>query len=287
MNRILVLLIILSASCIQAQSLKPAISVGQVSVDGEVSSALNSKLTKRLGSNYQVLTDTYVTLSADATLGKVSTINGMDTYATTDADVTYRVKVGPTSYNPITITTKCKGNSERDLRYKIGSSIVRDRNHVEQLEEYISEAISKSLGSCSAISKEIDSAIAKKNSNQAYGLLGYFDVDECASQLDQYEDKILQLKQQELCANVTQSAKILANSSKREDLEKATNLLLSIPPDSSCAEEAIIISEVIAENAKSLSSYSGKNIQDQINIFNTMSYSEWKNWYRKNYYKYR
>lgn len=287
MTRILTLIILFSSYGLHGQSLKPAISMDEISIESEISSNLKSKLAKRLGSDYQVLPDSHVSLSADATVGKVTTINGMDTYSTAEVSMKYRVKVGSKSFDPLTITSKCKGKSERDLKYQLGTSIIRDRDHIEALEAYIGDAIQSALGSCAAVSKEVDAALARGKSNEAYSLLAYFDEDNCTDAYDKAEDKVLKAQQETLCAEITQNAEILANSSTSEGLEKATRLLLTIPPDASCSAEAIRISGLVAENAKSLSSYKSKQIQDRINIFNTMSYSDWKVWYRQNYYKYR
>ena len=58
-----------------------------------------------------------------------------------------------------------------------------------------------------------------------------------------------------------------------------------IPPEATCAEDAVKVSEKISENGTKLSANAAKKLQDRIVIINSHSQSDWRSWYRKNYTK--
>ena len=272
-----------------AQDSSPALSITKAEVEDNTyaSRGLLSKLKSRLGKNYTMTEDAYFSLSSHVSFGDIHTINGMDTYITTDADITYTLSADGIPSETFNGTVKCKAKSERDLAGKIGSCIIRDSKHCEQLSTFIDAYMEKALGTCSKVTSAINKALQDNNTMTAYTMLSYYDnITGCETVKSSQEDAIVKKHEVLVCAKIVQDAEVLANSGSERSMGKAIDLLLLIPPGAPCAEDAIRISELVNTNATELSKYSADKIRDRIVIRNTMTNADWKQWYRTNYSKY-
>jgi len=272
----------------EAQSSKPALEISQVHIEDDSYAARNvsSKLKSRLKKDFTIMYEAVLKLSVDAEFGEMYTINGMDTYTTTEAGIKYTLTGDNLPTKKLELDVKCKGSNERDLKKKLGTSIIRNSKHIDALNAFIKEYVEENLGSCSQISAIIDAKLAKNEISKAYGMMGYYDyLDSCEDAKSKSEQAIEDKHAQYACDSAIQRGTILANSGDMDDLNKAIDLLQMIPPDAPCAENAITVSELVSENAKELSKYNSEKINDRITILNTLNHSDWKSWYRKNYTK--
>jgi hypothetical protein len=269
---------------------KPVIRVDKIELIGDdnkyAGRSLTSKVSSMVKGKFKVADYGLITLSGAISTSDPKTINGMDTYTIADVTTEYTLKASGKKADNLSITTKCKGSSERDLYSKIGTSLARNSDHREELMAFIQAYIEENYGSCSEISGAINNFIAKKEVKKAYGVLGYYDVSgKCEDEKEKMELAIIEAYKESACTNLTHEAEILANSGSVYKLSKAVDKLLMIPPDASCKDDVIRISELINKNAQELNANNAKKLSERISIHNNLSAAEWRSYYRKNYYR--
>lgn len=271
---------------LSSQNDKPTLSVQEVVFEDNrsVSKDFKAKLESRLKNKFLITTRGLLQLSASISLGKMHTLNGMDTYTTTDAVIEYNIEGSTLPSEKISLSLKCKGKNEKDLVKKIGLTMARDRKHNESLNEFIHSYLKKHITSCSDVSKIIKNKLSKKDISSAVSVLGYYDwLGNCEEEKGKSDKAIMDKHSQYACDVTIQKSTILANSSNKADLNRAIDLLQMIPPDAPCAKEAIKVSELVSKNAKELNAVLSKQIHDKITIVNSVSESDWRVWYNKNY----
>ena len=273
---------------LEAQDNKPALSISEVSIedDNYAAKSVVSKLTTRLKKDFTIIPQGVINLSATASFGEMHTINGMDTYTTTETDISYTISGENLPSKNMDLSLKSKGKNERDLKRKLGTSIIRDSKHIDALNTFIQEYIKENLGTCAQITSIIDAQLANNEIAKANGMIGYYDhIGSCETEKSKAEQAVEDQHVKYACDSAIQQATVLSNSGDIKDLNAAIDLLQIIPPDAPCAKEAISISEQVGKNAIELSKHSSAKLQDRITVMNTLSHSDWKHWYRKNYTK--
>jgi len=271
-----------------AQEAKPSLTVGKVEVENNAYAArgVKQKLESRLKKNYDVISSGYILLEVAGSFGKMHTINGMDTYTVAEASLTYTLSAEGLPNRSKTLSIKCKGTNEKDLAAKLGTTVARNRAHCDELHAFIQEYINANLGSCSKVTSAINQQLANREIAKANSLLGYYDaLGNCEEAKSKSEQAILDKHQAYACDVIIKKSTILANSASWQDLSKAIDMLLMVPPDAPCAQEAISVAELVSEKAKELGSYYTKRLQDPLIIINTITPSDWRAWYRENYSK--
>ncbi len=271
-----------------AQEAKPSLVIGQVEIEDNAFAArgVKQKLENRLKKDYDVLSSSYITLHVTGNFGEMHTINGMDTYTVADADLTYSLSAEGLPNRSKTLSIKCKGTNEKDLATKLGTTMARDRAHYDEVHAFIQEYIQENLGTCTKITSVINERLANHEMAKANSLLGYYDaLSNCQETKSNAEQAILDKHQAYACDVIIKKSTILANSGSRQDLSKAIDMLLMVPPDAPCAEKAISVSELVSKKAKELDGYSTQQLQKQLVIFNSITPADWKAWYRENYSK--
>ncbi len=284
----LTIFILFASTTTYAQETKPSLSIHDVTIEDNTRAAksIKGKLSKRLKKSYLVTDNGFLKLSAIVTLGDMHVINGMDTYTTTEATVDYAVSAPDLPSDKISLPLKVKGRNERDLVSKMGTSIIRDKKHITALTDFLEAYLKEHLKSCSQITSHINSSLTDKEIATAFSMLGYYDwIGGCEAEKSKAEKSIEEAHNQYVCDVLIQKCTILANSADLDDLNKAIDLLQMIPPEATCAEDAVKVSEKISENGTKLSANAAKKLQDRIVIINSHSQSDWRSWYRKNYTK--
>lgn len=270
------------------QEAKPSLAVGQVEIADNAIAArgVKQKLENRLQKDYDVRSSCYITMAVTGSFGEMHTINGMDTYTVAEADLTYTLSAEGLPNSSKTLSIKCKGTNEKDLAAKLGTTMARNRAHYDAVHAFIQEYLQENLGTCPKITTIINERLANHEMAKANSLLGYYDtLGNCEEDKSKAEQAILDKHQAYACDVIIKKSTILANSGSRQDLSRAINMLLMVPPDAPCAEEAISVSELVSKKAKELDGYSTKQLQDKLIIFNTLTPADWKAWYRENYSK--
>jgi len=190
---VFVLLAIANLS-LSSQESKPGIAVSEFNVEDNASSSRGviSKLQSRLKKDYTILSNAYLQLSGDVSFGEMHTINGMDTYTTTEANVTYTIKAEGLPSANLSLPIKCKGKSERDLIAKLGTTIIRDSKHYDGLAEFIDGYVEKAFGSCAGVTSAISKQLSSGHTTRAYSMLAYYDLyDGCEVDRAKQEDLII------------------------------------------------------------------------------------------------
>lgn len=283
-----VLTILVFTNVIYAQESKPSLAIQEITIEDNTRAAksIKGKLSKRLKKDFTVADNGFLQLSSVVTLGDMHVINGMDTYTTSEASVDYAISAPNLPSDKISLPLKVKGKNERDLINKFGTSIIRDKKHMTALTDFLDAYLKENLTSCTQITGHINSSLADKDIAGAFGMLGYYDwMESCEDEKSKAEKSIEEGHNKYVCDVLIQKCSILANGADVNDLNQAIDLLQMIPPDASCAEEAIKVSEKVSENAAKLSAHSAKKLEDRIVIINSHSQSDWRSWYRKNYTK--
>ena len=272
-----------------SQNTKPLITVENIELDTDnkyASRTLVSKVGSMLKKEYKVAPDAFFTLSGLVSIGDSKTINGMDTYTIAETTVHYTISASGKKAAKTSIVTKCKATSERELRSKIGTSLARDAKHREALLKFVSEYVAEQFNSCSDVSKSVTAAIQKNKPVKAYGILAYYDtLTDCEAVKEEMEGKVLDAYEIKACEDITHQAEILANSGSVYKLNKAVDQLLMIPPNAPCKDEVMRISELIGKNALELKAKNADRLSERISIHNNLSSEEWRNNYRKSYYR--
>ena len=282
------LTLFLSSPFAYPQEAKPSLTVGQVDIENNTYAArgVKQKLVSRLKKDYEVLPSGYLTLEVTGSFGEMHTINGMDTYTVADADLTYTLSAAGLPNSSITLTIKCKGTNEKDLTAKLGTTVARNRAHYDEVHAFIQTYLQDKLGTCAAVTSAINKLLTNREIAKANSLLGYYDgLGGCEEAKSNSEQAILDKHQAYACDVIIKKSTILANSGSWQDLSKAIDMLLMVPPDAPCAEEAISVSELVSKNTKELGDYYTRLLQDDMIILNTITSEDWKDWYRKNYLK--
>ena len=272
-----------------AQTSNPALFIHEVNFEDNtrVENATLKQVKKRLAKNFQHQHSAFIRLNMDITLGKMHTINGMDTYTVSDTDITYTV--GDKEFlktEQLSMSIKVKGTNERELIQKVGTSIIRDREHCDQLITFIKSFMDKTLGDCNKLEQLVTASIDKGEQAEAYSLLGYFGRDEmCQTKRLAMEVQLINKHKTIICEETISKATILANSADEQKMSRAINMLLRIPPDAPCIGEALKISEKIGENTKTISQHKAEKIQERIVVQKEMNSESWRAWYLNDYYK--
>lgn len=289
MKYILTLGFLFCSSFIFCQDSGPALSLGNINIEDDryAAKSVKSKLTSRLKKDFSITEGAFFVLTTNATFGKMHVINGMDSYTTSEVVMTYKIDAEGVQSEDIDLVIKCKGKSEKDLKSKLGTSIIRDSKHYEKLEMFINSFMEKSLTNCSTVSTIVQKQLDENDYIKAYSLLSYYDmIQTCESEKEKMEEAIVNSHTEYACASIIQEAEILANSGNEYKMDKAINKLLLIPPNASCAKEAIRIAELVNKNALELGKTKATKMNDRIVIRNTMTQEDWRIWYRENYRKY-
>ncbi len=271
----------------QTDQAKPAIMIGNVTIEGNDSEVrdLKSKTIALLRKDFYVTDKAALKLEVVATPGKAYTINGMDSYTTSDVEVKYTTSLKGIKSQSKIITVKCKGKNEQDLQRKIGVTILRNKKSRAEVITFVNEYIAAHLNGCSSVTSIIDQQINENELSSAYASLAYYDlVDGCSDIAQDKENKILDAIAVKNCKSLIQEAEILANGATVNQLTKATNKLLLLGPDTPCQKEIIRVSELISANAKELDTQSNSNIHVKLEQRQIQSRAEWQQYYRKHYY---
>ncbi len=272
-----------------AQTSSPALFIQEVNFEDKtrVENAISKQLKKRLAKNFQHQYSAYIRLKMNITLGKMHTINGMDTYTVSDAEITYTV--GDKDFlktEQLSLPIKVKGTNERELIQKVGTSIIRDREHCDKLINFVQTFINETLGDCNSLEQLVTATIKKGEQAEAYSLLGYFGTDEmCQAKRLAMEEQLINKHKTIICDETISKATILANSADEQKMSRAINMLLRIPPDAPCIDDALKISEKIGDNTKTISQHKAAKIQERIVVQKEMTSESWRNWYLNSYYK--
>lgn len=278
----------ITISLSQSGQAKPAIMVGDVTVEGNnlVVRDLAIKTSSLLEKNFYVADKAALKLEVAAIPGKIHVINGMDSYTTSDVEVNYTIVLKGFKAQSKTITVKCKGKNERDLQRKIGTTILRNKKSRTTVIAFIDEYIASHLKDCATVTSIINQQIDENEPALSYASLAYYNlVEGCSDIAQEKENKILDAIAVKSCASLIQEAEILANGPTIAQLTKATNKLLLIGPDTPCQKDIIRISKRIADNAKNLDTQSSNNIHVKLEQTQAQSRAEWRQFYQHHYYR--
>ncbi len=280
-------LILTTIGLSQSDPAKPAITIGNVTVtdNNSIVRDLTLKTSTLLSKNFFVTENAALALAVVATPGKAYTINGMDSYTTSDVQVDYTIMLEGRESQTKTITVKCKSNRKKDLYRKIGTTILRDKKNREAVISFVEEYLTGHLSNCSAVTAIVDRQTNENEPARAYASLAYYDLaGGCPDIAQAKEDKILDAIAAKNCKSLVQEAEILANGATINQLTRATNKLLLIGPDTPCQPDIIRISELISSNAKALDTPSSTNINVKLEQSQSQDRAAWRQYYRKYYY---
>lgn len=288
-STLIAIVFLLSLSLSYGQEMKPALSIAEVSLDDENKYAergVQSKLKSRLKKDFLISNNAFLSLSTYIIPGETKTINGMDSYTVATSQITYTIKGDNLPEDKITLDLKTKGNNKNDLYRKMGNSLIRNKKHVDELNEFIKAYMEKHISTCAQVSKLINDQLDENEIANAYSMMGYYEwLGNCKDEITKSEKAIEEKHTQYACDLVIQKSSILANSSNINDLNRAIDILYMVPPGAPCADEAINVSAKVSENAVKLNNSGGQKLSNRIVLINSNNQSEWKSWYRKNYTK--
>lgn len=244
-------------------------------------------LNKILGDQYLLSKNALIWLEPFTGLSETKVIEGMDTYTFVTMETGFVLKNSLLN-EEITWSTNIKGKGENESSAIANSmkSICSDKKIKSEIEQFINDYITQlSFSKCDQTIAAIKQFKADKHFDKALIALDYIGNDSlCTTSKNNLEAELLNEQKDYACDKIIQETSVMAHSGIAEQLNRAVYLLVKIPPEASCANEAVELAKVIGEKNEKLNVSARAQLDRQIIILNQNKQSEWRNEYRNQIY---
>ncbi|MEO1261447.1 MAG: hypothetical protein AAFZ15_21770 [Bacteroidota bacterium] len=239
---------------------------------------LHRALTNGLKKDFNIHSQSIVTLSSEVAVGESKTVEAMETYIYTDVKIEFQLN---NSVTEKIAAWDYSGKGKGTDKYKSLSDAIKkfrsSKEGLKKLKEFISVYINEELkNNCDSFISSAKSAVNEDQLNRALLILNNLnDSLACQDAKKTLVQKITDQQAKNICDHQMQKIKVMVNSKQPQQLDQAVRQLLLIPPNAPCAEEALQVSEEIGKHLSEKQSRTHELLVKYQQVVNENLAEEW------------
>ncbi len=237
-----------------------------------------SSIAVRLKSDYSISNHSPLKLYSRCIIDSQNRIHGMESYTTIVATMKYNVSFYDKS-SQIDLPFTARLTNERNVESQLAKALKWDSQHADKLLAHLMEFVQENFPDCSTLQSDFAKSVDALDMGRLLSLEQTILASDCENLKPSLESEITKTEEQKLCSDLLHRAEILANGATLKQLQSATNLLLLISPQASCADDAIKLSQLVSQNAQNLSHSQRSSISAKLEMYDSRSLDQWKNYY--------